>query len=109
MKRALSILGQSLLLFLAAFAGMLFLGKLIPSLHLVHVVSQQGFLRRQYEFDWLLSVSFVYVLFLLIGLVTRRLRSSWIASTAAFFLTVFVIVVFTKIGFKDINLLYGVN
>ena len=109
MKRALSILGQSLLLFFAAFAGMLFLGKLVPSLHLVHVVSQQGFLRRQYEFDWLLSVSFVYLLFILIGLLTRRLRTSWIASTAAFVLTIFVIVVFTKIGFKDINLLYGAN
>ena len=109
MKRALSILGQSILLFFAAFAGMLFLGKLVPSLHVVHVVSQQGFMRRQYEFDWLLSTSCVYALFLLTGLLTRRIRTSWIASTAAFVLTVFVIAVFTKIGYKDINLLYGAN
>ena len=109
MKRTLSTLGQMLVLFLAAIAGMLFLGKLAPSLHLVHVVSQSGFLRRQYEFDWLVSASFVYLLFLLLGLLTRRIRTSWIASTAAFVLTVVVIALFTKIGFKDINLLYGAN
>lgn len=109
MKRALSILGQMIVFFLAAFAGMLFLGKLAPSLHVVRVLSQEGFLRRQYEFDWLISVSFVYAIFLLIGLVTRRIRTSWIASTVAFVLTVLVLVAFTKIGFKDIDLLYGNN
>ncbi len=107
MKRALSILGQSILLFLSALAGMLFLRRLLPALHVVHVISQQNFLRRQYEFDWLLSVSLLYGIFLLIGLVTRRIRTSWISSTVAFVLTILVIVVFTKIGFKDVNLLYG--
>ena len=109
MKRALSILGQSIVLFLAAFAGMLFLRRLVPSLHLVHVLSQDGFLRRQYEFDWLISVAFVYVVFLLLGLAFRRVRTSWIASTAAFLLTVLILVLFTKIGFKEVNLLYGSN
>ncbi len=107
MKRALSTLGQMIVLFLAAFTGMLFLAKLLPQLHVVHVVSQQGFIRRQYEFDWLFTVSFVYILFLLIGLVTKRIRTSWIASTLAFVLTVLILALFTKIGFKDVNLLYG--
>ena len=107
MKRALSIAGQMLVMVLAAFTGMLFLGKLVPQLHLVHVVSQQGFTRRQYEFDWLLSVGFVYVLFLLIGLATKRIRTSWLSTTVAFVLTVALLALFTHIGFKDANLLYG--
>ena len=109
MKRVLSTLGQSIVLFVAAFAGMLFLRRLAPSLHMVHVLSQDGFLRRQYEFDWLISVSFVYVVFLLLGVMLRRFRTSWIASTAAFVLTVLSLIVFTKIGFKEVNLLYGSN
>ncbi len=108
-KRALSILGQSIVLCLAALSGMLFLHKLIPSLHVVHVIAQQGLIRRQYEFDWLFSVAITYCVFLLVGLITRRLRTSWIASTAAFLLTILIIVVFTKVGFKEIDLLYGPN
>lgn len=109
LKRVFSILGQSVAMFVAAFAGMLFLRRLAPSLHVVHVLSQDGFLRRQYEFDWMIAVFCVYVLFLAIGLGFRRIRTSWITSTAALVLTVVVLVVFTKIGFKDVNLLYGPN
>jgi len=104
MKRALSILGQTILLLLTAVAGML-----AHPFHLIRVLSQQGFTRRQYEFDWLVSVAIAYTLFLLIGLLTRRIRTSWIGTTAALLLTLLIIVLFTKIGYKDLNLLYGSN
>ncbi len=107
MKRALSTLGQMIVLCLAAFIGMLFLGRVIPSLHVVHILSQQNFVRRQYEYDWIFSAGFAYVVFLLLGVVTRRIRSSWISSTLAFVLTVLILALGTKIGFKDVNLLYG--
>lgn len=102
MKRALSIAGQTVLLLLTAVAGML-----SHPFHLVRVLSQQGYLRRQYEFDWLLSVGLAYLLFLLAGLITRRIRTSWVGTTAALVITVGIVVLFTKIGYKDMNLLYG--
>ena len=107
MTRALSTLGQMIVLCLAAFTGMLFLGRVMPSLHVVHVVSQQNFVRRQYEYDWIFSAGFVYIIFLLLGIVTRRIRTSWVSSTLAFVLTILILALGTKIGFKDVSLLYG--
>ena len=108
MKRILSIVGQTIVMILAAFTGMLFLGKLVPQLHVVHVVSQQGFTRRQYEFDWLLSVFFIAIVFLLFGLILPKTRrSAWLSTVIAFVLTVALLAIFTHIGFKDANLLYG--
>ena len=101
-KRALIIIGQTFLLLLTAVAGMLF-----HPFHLVHVLSQQGYMRRQYEFDWLLSVGLAYVLLLVVGIVAGRIRTSWVGSTVAFVLTLAIIVVFTRIGYRDVNLLYG--
>ncbi len=108
LKRILSITGQLFVMVLAAFAGMLFLGKLVPGLHVVHVISQQGFTRRQYEFDWLLSVGFVAVLFLLLGLISpKSRRTAWLSTVIAFAITVALLALFTHIGYKDVNLLYG--
>ena len=102
MKRSLSIAGQTILLLLTAVLGML-----SHPFHLVRVLSQGGFVRRQYEFDWLLSTGLAYFLFLLVGIVTRRIRTSWVGSTVAFVLTVALIILFTRIGYKDVNLTYG--
>ncbi len=108
MKRALSTLGQMLVMFLAAFTGMLFLGRLVPQLHIVHVLGQQGFIRRQYEFDWLLSVTFFAIIFLLFGVaLPNTRRTAWISTAIAFVLTVAILAIFTHIGYKDANLLYG--
>lgn len=101
MKRALSIVGQTLLLL---FAAVLF-GVVLPSVHrspfhVVHVLSQQGFVRRQFEFDWVIGVLLVYAVLLLIGLAARRLRTSWKSSTIALLLTL-AIGFAIKLGFKE--------
>lgn len=100
MKRLLSILGQSVLFFLTAIAGMLW-----RPFHVTHVIAQEGYVRRQYEFDWLLCDGILYLALLLIWLLARRIRTGWLSTTVAFVLTVLVIAVFTKIGYKDANLL----
>ena len=102
MKRAVAVLGQSILFFLVAVVGMLW-----RPLHVTHVIAQQGYTRRQYEFDWLLCDGVLCLLLLLIGLIARRIRSGWISTTVAFVLTVLVIVLFTRIGYKDADLLYS--
>ena len=102
MKRALAVLGQIVLFFLTALAGMLW-----RPFHVTHVIAQEGYTRRQYEFDWLLCDGILYLVLLLVGLVARRIRTSWISTTVAFVLTVLVIALFTKIGYKDANLLYS--
>ena len=102
MKRALSILGQAVLFFLTALAGMLW-----RPFHVTHVIAQQGYTRRQYEFDWLLCDGILYLVLLLIWLIARRIRTGWISTTVAFVLTVLVIALFTKIGYKDADLLYS--
>ena len=102
MKRALAILGQIILLYGTAIAGML-----LRPFHVTHVIAQQGYTRRQYEFDWLLCDGILLLVLLLIGVIARRIRSSWINTTIAFVLTVVAIVLFTKIGYKDANLIYG--
>ena len=71
------------------------------------MIAQEGYTRRQYEFDWLLCDGILYLVLLLVGLVARRIRTSWISTTVAFVLTVLVIALFTKIGYKDANLLYS--
>lgn len=101
MKRALATFGQMILFFITALAGMLW-----RPFHVTHVIAQQGYTRRQYEFDWLLCDGILFLVLLLIGVVTRRIRTSWISTTVAFVLTVLVIVLFTKIGYKDADLLY---
>ncbi|WP_419805364.1 hypothetical protein [Terriglobus sp.] len=102
MKRALAVLGQMVLFFLTALAGMLW-----RPFRVTHVIAQQGYTRRQYEFDWLLCDGILLLVLLLIGIITRRIRTSWISTAVAFALTVLVIVLFTKIGYKDADLLYG--
>lgn len=102
MKRALSILGQAILFYLTALVGMLW-----RPFHVTHVIMQQGYTRRQYEFDWLLCDGILYLALLLVWLITRRIRTAWIGTTIAFVLTLLVIALFTKIGYKDANLLYG--
>ncbi len=102
MKRALSVFGQMVLFFLTAVAGMLW-----RPFHLTHVIAQEGYVRRQYEFDWLLCDGILLVVLLLIGVLTRRVRTRWVATTLAFALTVLIIVLLTKIGYKDADLLYG--
>ena len=104
MSRVLSVLGQIALFLLTAVAGML-----LRPFHVTHVLSQGGFIRRQYEFDWLISVGIVYALCLVIGLLTKRIRTSWISTTIAFVLTLLVLLLFTRIGYKDANLLYGAS
>ncbi len=109
MKRALSIALQTvLLLVIAVVFGVVLPGLHRSPFHVVHVLSQQGFLRRQYEFDWLIAVVLGYLLFLLIGLVARRIRTSWVGSTLALALTL-IVGVLLKFGFKEVNLLYGGN
>ena len=102
MKRALAVVGQMILFFLTAIAGMLW-----RPFHLTHVIAQEGYIRRQYEFDWLVCDGILFLVLLVIGLIARRVRTSWISTTVAFVLTVLVIVLFTKIGYKDANLIYG--
>ena len=102
MKRALAVLGQMVLFFITAIAGMFW-----RPFHVTHVIAQQGYTRRQYEFDWLLCDGILFLVLLLIGLVARRIRTTWIGTAVAFVLTVLVIVLFTKIGYKDADLLYG--
>lgn len=101
MKRALAVLGQIILFFLTAILGMLW-----RPFHVTHVIAQEGYLRRQYEFDWLLCDGVLFLVLLLIGLIARRIRTSWVSTTVAFVLTALVIVLFTKIGYKDADLLY---
>jgi len=105
MKRALSILGQTLLLLLTAIIG----GVVLPSLHLSPLHAARALSlgpngQRIYEFDWLFLTLALYAVFLLIGLIVKRLRTSWINSTAALVLTILIIGLFTKLGFKDIPL-----
>ena len=105
MKRALSIIGQTLLLLLAAVIfGIVLPGTGHSPFHVVHVLRQDAAVRRQYEFDWLIGVALLYVVFLLIGLAARRLRISWIGSTIAFAITVLAIFLLTHIGYKDVPL-----
>ncbi len=102
MKRVFAVLGQIILFFITALAGMLW-----RPFHMTHVIAQEGYTRRQYEFDWLLCDGILYLVLLLIGLIARRIRTSWISTTVAFVLTALVIALFTKIGYKDANLLYS--
>ena len=100
MKRVLAVVGQMVLFFLTAIGGMLW-----RPFHLTHIIAQEGYTRRHYEFDWLLCDGILLLVLLLTGVVTRRIRTAWISTTVAFVLTVLVIAVFTKIGYKDANLL----
>lgn len=100
MKPAFAVLGQMVLFFLTAIAGMLW-----RPFHLTHVIAQEGYTRRQYEFDWLLCDGILFLVLLLIGVLTRRIRTTWISTTVAFVLTLLVIALFTRIGYKDAHLL----
>ena len=102
MKRALAILGQMILYFVTAFAGMLW-----RPFHVTHVIAQQGYTRRQYEFDWLLCDGVLLLALLVIGIVARRIRTSWISTTVAFGLTLLILVLFTSIGYKNADLSYA--
>ncbi len=105
MKRILSIIGQTISLLIAAvFFGIVLPGLQRSPFHVIHVLHQDTLLRRQYEFDWLIGVSLLYVAFLLIGLLARRLRTSWVGSTVAFAVTLLIVLLLTHIGYKDVPL-----
>ena len=104
MKRALSIISQTILLVIAAVVfGIVLPGIHRSPFHMVHVIKQDSLLRRQYEFDWLIGVSLLYAMFLLIGLAARRIRTSWIGSTVALAITI-LIGLLLRLGFKDMPL-----
>ena len=104
MKRALSIISQTILLVIAAVVfGIVLPGTHRSPFHMVHVIQQDSLLRRQYEFDWLIGVFLLYAMFLLIGLAARRIRTSWIGSTVALAITI-LIGLLLRLGFKDMPL-----
>ena len=100
MKGAMIVLLETLLLLIAAVAGF-FAGVLRPSLQLARVVSQTASSVRTYDFDWLVAVLTVYVLLLLPAAAGKRIRTGWIAPTIALLLTLLIVLVFTRLGFKD--------
>jgi NAD/NADP transhydrogenase beta subunit len=108
MKQVLSIAGQTVLLFAAAFAGFL-LGMFVPALRLSHEVSRTATSIRTYDLDWLLAVLLVYALILLIAFFRQTVRTTWIGTTVALVLTIAIVMLFTQIGVKDtpIALLLG--
>src|ERR1700761_7775468 len=97
MKQVLSIVGQTILLFLAALGGFV-AGVAVPSLRVTHVLSRTATTIRTYDYDWIIAVVLVYLIFLLIGVVRKRIQTSWITSTVALVLTIVLVLSFTQIG-----------
>lgn len=103
MKQALATIGQTVLLLLVA-VGAFVTGMFVPAVRLTHEMSRTATNLRTYDFDWLVAVALAYALLLLIGVLRRRIRTSWVASTAAFVLTVAIVLLFTQLGVKDTSL-----
>jgi hypothetical protein len=100
MKQALSVLGQTIVMFLAAVGGFV-AGMTVPAIRVTRVISQTSTNIRTYDYDWIFAVVLLYILFLLIGILRKRIRTSWITSTVALALTIAIVLAFTQLGIKD--------
>jgi hypothetical protein len=100
MRTALAVLGQTLLLFVAALGGFM-LGAAVPALRISHVTAHTELYTRTYDFDWLIVVLLVYAALLGFGAMRKRVRSAAISATIALVITLVVVLVFTQIGVKE--------
>jgi hypothetical protein len=100
MRTALAVVGQTLLLFLAALGGFM-VGAAVPALRISRVTAHTGLYTRTYDFDWVIAVLLVYAALLAFGAIRKRMRSSAISATIALVITIVVIAVFTQIGVKE--------
>jgi hypothetical protein len=104
MKQVLTVLWQTIVMVMAAWAGFL-VGMFVPALRVSRVVGHTAISVRTYDFDWLIAVLLVYLLFLAVGAATKRLRGTAITATSALVIAIAVLVLFTKIGLKDTSLI----
>jgi hypothetical protein len=100
MRTALAVLGQTLLLFLAALGGFM-LGAAVPALRISRVTAHTELYTRTYDFDWLIVVLLVYAALVGFGVIRKRVRTSAISATVALAITIVVVVLFTQIGVKE--------
>ncbi len=100
MKTVGSVLWRAVVLYLAALAGFAG-GVAMPALRVSRTLSHTATSIRTYDYDWLIAVLLVYLLMLVVSTVRRRLRQSWLASTAALVLTAAVVLLFTQLGVKE--------
>lgn len=103
MRIALSTLGQTLLLLLSGFAGFL-AGVAVPALRLPYEVARTASYVRTFDFDWVVAVLLVYAL-LLFSAARHRARTGWLPSTLALVLTLAILLLFTRLGFKETPLI----
>lgn len=99
-RRVLSILWQTVLLFAAAFAGFL-TGMLRPDLRVYRLVSRTATNIRTYDFNWVIAAALVYAVLLLVATFRKRIHASWVNTTIALVITVAVILLFTQFGVKN--------
>lgn len=100
MKLLISVVWQSVVLYLAALVGFA-IGISVPSLRVSHELSRTATNIRTYDFDWLFAVLFMYVLLLLIGAARKRLRGTVVSATIALLLVVAAVALFTQLGIKN--------
>ncbi|SEC13502.1 hypothetical protein [Terriglobus roseus] len=100
MRTALAVLGQTLLLFVAALGGFM-LGAAVPALRISRVTAHTELYTRTYDFDWLIAVVLVYAALLGYGALRKRMKTCAISATIALAITILVVVVFTQIGVKE--------
>lgn len=103
MKPIFSVVWQAVVLYVAAFAGFV-AGITVPALRVSRVLSQTATSVRTYDYNWLLAMLLMYALLLLSGVLRRRIRASWVATTIALVITLAVVLLFTQLGIKETRL-----
>jgi hypothetical protein len=104
MKQALTVLWQTIMMVLVAWAGFL-VGMFVPALRVSRVVGHTTISVRTYDYDWLIAVLLVYLLFLAVGAARKRLQETAITATSALVITIALLALFTQIGVKDTSLI----
>ena len=101
MRTALAVLGQTLLLFVAALCGFM-LGAAVPALRISRVTAHTALYTRTYDFDWLIAVLLVYAVLIGFAAMRKHARTGAISASIALAITIVIVVVFTQIGVKEI-------
>ncbi|AFL90119.1 hypothetical protein Terro_3911 [Terriglobus roseus DSM 18391] len=101
MRTALAVLGQTLLMFVAALGGFM-VGAAVPALRISRVTAHTDLYTRTYDFDWLIAVLLVYAALIAYGIMRKRTKTCAISATIALVITVAIVVFFTQIGVKEV-------
>jgi len=100
MKQALAVLWQTVVLFLAAFAGFA-IGLFVPAIRMTHLVSRTATNVRTFDYDCLVAAVLMFLVLLGIGALRKRVRETAITAGISLVIALAVLLLFTQIGIKD--------